>query len=151
MQKYLKSARATDATRFKATENKVGHVSDHRSITIMVIIRNSDWRRQITLFSHEKLFNEFISPPNYKSHLAPLTHSPHTQLTRKVSNIKKVRTTAEFEICDSLKFVFYKLFANSATRWIFLWSKIFLNISKSYQIFIENLYRFCKIWNDFAT
>ena len=39
-------------------------------------------------------------------------------------------------ICNVvLKFVFYKLFANSATRWVFLCSKIISNIAKSYQIF----------------
>ena len=34
-----------------------------------------------------------------------------------------------------LKFVFYKLFANSATRWDFLCYKIISNIAKSYQFF----------------
>ena len=34
-----------------------------------------------------------------------------------------------------LKFVFYKLFANSATRWVFLCGKIISNISKSVWFF----------------
>ena len=38
---------------------------------------------------------------------------------------------------NSLKFVLYKLFANSAPRWVFLWSKIISNIAKSYQFFFH--------------
>ena len=37
-----------------------------------------------------------------------------------------------------LKFVFYKLFENSATRWEFLWSKIISNITKSVKIFYHS-------------
>ena len=38
-------------------------------------------------------------------------------------------------VWGKLKFVFYKLFENSATRWEFLWSKIISNVTKSVQIF----------------
>ena len=37
-----------------------------------------------------------------------------------------------------LKFVFYKLFANFATRCVFLGSKIISNIAKSVQIFYDS-------------
>ena len=40
----------------------------------------------------------------------------------------------------TLQFVFYKLFANSATRWVFLFSKIIQNIAKSYKIFNFSLF-----------
>ena len=48
---------------------------------------------------------------------------------------------------------FYKLFANSASRWVFLCSKIISNLQFFIilKIIIENLYWFCNIWNDFAT
>ena len=43
-------------------------------------------------------------------------------------------------ISMSTKVCFYKLFANSATRWDFLWSKIISKIAKSYQIFNFSLF-----------
>ena len=48
-------------------------------------------------------------------------------------------STAPYDTLE-LKFVFYKLFVNAATRWDFLWSKIISEIANSYQIFNFSLF-----------
>ena len=66
--------------------------------------------------------------------------------------IKKSKISWKKIDFQSFKVYFHKLFANSATRWVFLRSKIISNIAKSVQIFYESFYNNgkLKIWYDFA-